>query len=314
MTMADQVSKNPLIKQAWLRVLLFGCCFILVTLAVAIPALQLIAGIKPADLAAHPLTTVAAFSPQYLWLFILIELVVSLISVGGFVLLVDRRPFVSLGWTWSNFQQEALTGLFFGPALLGLSAVIMLLSGHLEWTDITWDPSALFVSLGLMLMIAFSEEIVFRGYVLGSLLDTFPNKWIALIISSLLFAVFHISHPGMQTLAFINLFLAGLLLGVNYMYSRNLWFSVMLHFSWNFMQGPILGFRVSGFALPSVLVAEPKGDLFITGGDFGLEASIMNTALCFIAIFVLAWAFEKKYQGRPLPTLDNVDNASPVAA
>jgi hypothetical protein len=86
-----------------------------------------------------------------------------------------------------------------------------------------------------------------------------------------------------------------LLLGINYIFTKNLWFSFLLHVGWNFFEGPILGFHVSGVAFPSVLQAEPKGDLFITGGDFGLEGCMLNTLLLLTAVMVLAWAFEKKY-------------------
>jgi membrane protease YdiL (CAAX protease family) len=177
----------------------------------------------------------------------------------------------------------------------------MMASGHLEWVDISFDPSSLFVSFGLMALIAFSEEMVFRGYILGNLLDSFANKWVALLISGILFAAFHFTNPGTHTLAFVNLFLAGLLLGINYIYTRNLWFSFLFHLSWNFFQGPILGFRVSGLSLPTLLVAEPKGDLFITGGDFGLEGSILNTLVSVIALLVLALYFEKKYASQASP-------------
>ena len=171
----------------------------------------------------------------------------------------------------------------------------MLLSGHLQWTDIVWDPNALFISLGYMVLIAFSEELVFRGYILGNLLETFSNKWIALGISAVLFTGYHFPSPGIHALAFFNLFLAGLLLGLNYIYTKNLWFSFMLHLSWNFFEGPLLGFRVSGISFPSLLQAEPKGDLMITGGDFGAEGSMLMMLLLLTAILVLAWAFQRKY-------------------
>jgi hypothetical protein len=236
---------------------------------------------------------------NYLWLMIVLEFVVALVSVGIFRLGIDRRGWMGLGWSFEGFGTEAITGLFMGPALLGISSVLLLLSGHLEWTDIVWDPSSLFISFGWMLLIAFSEELVFRGYILGNLMETFSNKWIALAISAVFFAIFHAGNPGIHTLAFANLFLAGLLLGINYIFTRNLWFSFLFHFSWNFFQGPLLGFRVSGLGFPSLLQAETKGDLFITGGDFGLEGSILNTAISLTTILVLAWAFEKKY--RPVP-------------
>jgi hypothetical protein len=217
------------------------------------------------------------------------------VSVGIFRLWIDRKGLKGLGWSPEGFTGEAVIGLFMGPAVMGVAALLMWWSGHVAWVDIAWDPSSLFVSLGLMALIAFSEELVFRGYVLANLMESFSNKWVALILSSVLFAGFHFTGPGIHTLAFLNLFLAGCLLGVNYLYTRNLWFSFFFHLSWNFFQGPILGFRVSGLAFPSLLVTETKGDLFITGGDFGLEGSILTTVTAFIAFFLVAWAFERKY-------------------
>jgi membrane protease YdiL (CAAX protease family) len=301
--MSDQAIKKPVLRQGWLRVLLFGVLFCVLILLVAIPAVLMVAvGIPLDQLKAQTLSSLSEeLTTHYLWLIVLVELAVSGISVCIFRLWIDRRSLGSLGWSMDAFPNEAMTGLFMGPALLGISALLMMASGHLEWTDITFDPSSLFVSLGLMAMIAFSEELVFRGYILCNLMESFANKWVALILSAFLFALFHFANPGIHTLAFANLFLAGLLLGINYLYTKNLWFSFLFHLSWNFFQGPILGFRVSGFTLPSLLVAEPKGDLFITGGDFGLEGSILNTAVSVIALCVLTLVFEKKYaQGSPL--------------
>jgi hypothetical protein len=164
----------------------------------------------------------------------------------------------------------------------------------------------------MMALIAFSEEFVFRGYVLDNLMQSFPNKWVALVISSVLFAAFHFTSPEIYPLAFVNLFLAGLLLGANYIYTRNLWFSFFLHLSWNFFQGPILGFRVSGLVFPSLLVPETKGDLFITGGDFGLEGSILTTVTAFITLFLIIWAFERKYSIVTVPAA--TAPANPTAA
>ena len=317
--MSDQAIKNPRIKQGWLRVVLFGGCFSLITLLIAIPAVIAVAGVQTADLQSDLIHTLSGLlSGNYLWLMLVLELVISLITVGLFRVLVDRKSLMSLGLEFGDYWAEALTGLLMGPALLGISSLLLLFSGHLEWTDITWDGTQLFISLGLMALIAFSEELVFRGYILGNLLDSFSeqppapkagspsgkvndpsaqnNKYIALAISAILFAAFHATNPGIHTLAFANLFLAGLLFGVNYIYTRNLWFSFLLHVSWNFFQGPLLGFKVSGLSLPSVLEAETKGDLFITGGDFGLEGSILVTAISLTAFLILSWAFRRKYR------------------
>ena len=294
--MTDQVIKNPVIRQGWLRVALFAVVFCLLTTAIVIPVAISMAGVTMDQLKSEPLATLEGLlTGNYLWLMILLEFVIAVISVVIFRLWIDRRKLGELGWAPDGFTGEAVMGLFLGPALLGLAALMMLGTGHLEWTDAIWDPSSLFVSLGLMALIAFSEELVFRGYILGNLMESFPNKWIALLISAALFAGFHFTSPGIYILGFVNLFVAGMLLGLNYVYTKNLWFSFFLHLSWNFFQGPILGFRVSGLTFPSLLVAETKGDLFITGGDFGLEGSVLTTLTAVIAFFLVAWAFERKY-------------------
>ena len=321
--MPDQSAKTPVIRQAWLRLLLFGCTFCVIALLIGIPAILTITGTQLDALEKDAVQLLSGLmAGDYLWLMLLLEFVTSVISVGVFRLLIERRSFLGLGWTLDGFTGEALTGFFLAPALLGLAAIGILLSGHLEWTDIIWQPSTLFVSFGWVTIIAFSEELVFRGYILGNLMDGIPNKWIALGISSILFAAYHVITPGVHTLAFLNLFLAGMLLGINYIFTRNLWFSFLLHVGWNFFEGPILGFRVSGTTFPSLLQAEPNGDLFITGGDYGLEGSILMTLLLLTAILVLAWAFERKYQrvtitveaSAPQSTLSSTQPSPPPTA
>lgn len=257
--MSDPTTKTPVFRQPWLRVLLFACTFFLITLLIAVPIVMALSGIGWQDLLGDPPGSISKLlAGNYLWLLIVLEFVISLLSVGIFWQLIDRRKWSALGWSLDTFVPEAVTGLFLGPALLGLASIGMLLSGHLEWTDIVWNPAALFISLGYMILIACSEELVFRGYILGNLLETFSNKWIALAISAVLFTGYHFASPGTHTLAFLNLFLGGILLGLNYIYTKNLWFSFMLHAGWNFFEGPVLGFRVSGISFPSILQAERK--------------------------------------------------------
>jgi membrane protease YdiL (CAAX protease family) len=297
MTMPDPTAKTPVIPQAWLRLLLFGCAFCGIALLIGVPAIVTITGSRVDDLEKDLFQLLSGLmAGNYLWLMLSLEFVTSLISVGIFRLLIERRSLTGLRWTLDGYTSEALTGFFLAPALLGLAAIGILLSGHLEWTDIIWQPSTLFISFGWMTLIAFSEELVFRGYILGNLMEFIPNKWVALGISAILFAAYHAITPGIHTLAFLNLFLAGMLLGINYIFTKNLWFSFLLHLGWNFFEGPILGFRVSGTTFPSLFQAEPNGDLFITGGDYGLIGSMPMTLLLVIAVLVLAWAFERKYQ------------------
>lgn len=299
--MVDQAAKKPLIKQGWLRVILFILCSSVIAAILSIPVGIFV---LKQGLILNPFQALSQLlQSQWLWLLVLLECIVSLISVSVFRIFIDRKNFASLGLEPSGHITESVAGFFMGPALLGISSLCLSVTGHLKWTDMAFDAQSLTISIGLLMLIAFSEELVFRGYILNNLLDTFSNRWIALVISALLFASFHVTNPGMNSLAFANLFLAGLLLGINYIHTRNLWFSFLFHFSWNFFQGPIMGFNVSGLHLPGLLQLETSGDALITGSDFGLEGSILNTAVSLTAVLLLALAFERKYHRSPIETV-----------
>lgn len=240
--MTDLTTKNPRIKQGWLRVILFGLGFIIITLLISIPVAIGLFFSNLDELKADPTHAIASLlQGSHLWEMVLLEFVVSLTTVGLFRTYIDRRSISSLGLQLSGFTQESIIGFFTGPALMGLLALLLMATGRLQWVDITFDPSTLFISLGMVVLIAFSEELVFRGYVLGNLLESFSNKWVALLLSALCFAIFHFSGPGITPLAFANLFLAGILLGVNYIYTRNLWFSFFFTPQLELFPGPHIG-------------------------------------------------------------------------
>ncbi len=72
------------------------------------------------------------------------------------------------------------------------------------------------------------------------------NKWVALLITSVLFALFHEANPDVSVFAIINILFAGILIGLNYIFTKNLWFGICFHFAWDYFQGPVLGYEVSG--------------------------------------------------------------------
>jgi hypothetical protein len=111
------------------------------------------------------------------------------------------------------------------------------------------------------------------------------NRWIALAITSLLFALLHAFNPNITWLALLNIFLAGFVMGIVYVYTGNLWFAIAFHFSWNFFLGPILGYEVSGLPLESLLQQSIHGPDWLTGGEFGLEGSVLDGAFSVIAFW-----------------------------
>ncbi|MEP6747652.1 MAG: CPBP family intramembrane glutamic endopeptidase [Bacteroidota bacterium] len=289
--MKPDLNNKPRIPQAWLRVLLFLLFFFaLVILAGLILAVVLKKMPQPAD------KSEATQSISYLQF--IITALISFASVWLFRTLIDRKSFTSIGFELDKNGSHAGAGFFLGIFLLCAGTCILFFSKNLVWTDINFNGNDLFISFGLMVIIAFSEEIVFRGYVLNNLLES-SNKWLALLISALIFALAHSANPDFSIVGACNIFIAGILLGVNYIYTKNLWFGIMLHFTWNFFQGPILGYDVSGLKLQSLFQHEIQGNILLTGGKFGFEGSLVATILCALAVGVIIWVYEKKYTSLP---------------
>ena len=104
----------------------------------------------------------------------------------------------------------------------------------------------------------------------------------------------HLGNANISTVGFINIILAGILLGIYYIHKQNLWFPIGIHFTWNLFQGPVLGFEVSGYETVSVINQTVQGNELLTGGEFGFEASLLATVLMVVAIIVIHFQFKEK--------------------
>ncbi len=121
---------------------------------------------------------------------------------------------------------------------------------------------------------AITEEIIFRG-IIFRLTEEKTGSYIALLISAAIFGGVHLMNENSTPLAAAAIAIeAGLLLGAAYIYTRNLWFPIAIHFAWNFAQSGIYGASTSGFAMKNGLItANIHGRTLLTGGLFGPEAS-----------------------------------------
>lgn len=267
-----------LIKQAWVRALLFFITYVGVYFAAGAAV-----GIFWA-LRHQPANTAEALNDPALTLSVLVCSGVSLILAALFFRkFVDRQSIGSMGFAWKGHRRQAAAGTLLGLILPGAGSLILYASGHLDWLETVVDVRALLTGLLLFTLTAFSEEIAFRGYILNNLLQE-QNKWVALGISTVLFALVHLGNANLNPIAFLNLLAGGVLLGLNYVFTRNLWFSICFHLSWNFFQGPVLGYEVSGLGLQSLWQMERHGGVLLTGGAFGFEGSVIATLLLVLAI------------------------------
>lgn len=140
-------------------------------------------------------------------------------------------------------------------------------------------PSAI-LSLAFFFVVAVGEEIVFRG-IIFRMIDCRWGTWVALLVSALIFGFVHITNEGATVWSSAAIAIeAGLMLGLAFKLTDSLWFPIGIHWAWNFMEGPVLGFAVSGGDFGGSMVeAVISGPDFLTGGAFGAEGSIIAAAL-----------------------------------
>ncbi|SHI37246.1 CPBP family intramembrane glutamic endopeptidase [Aquimarina spongiae] len=225
--------------------------------------------------------------------------------LGNFLLLwifmrfVDKEKFVSLGFHIKNRGKEIVGGIVLGAFIMGFAYVTLLLLSEIEFVKLTFSIRELFISILIFLIVAIVEEVLLRGYVLRNFMISF-NKYIALILSSAIFALLHGFNPNISWFSMVVLFLAGLLLGISYVYTKNLWFPIALHFSWNFFQTHF-GFNVSGLDMYSIIETQIVENNLLNGGAFGFEGSIFSVIAEIGGIIAIGYYFAKKVSVIPTP-------------
>ena len=203
-------------------------------------------------------------------------------------------------WKWTEKRRAADlplrrlagdTALGFGVGILFLVLVtgtIALLGGY-RVESVSWDWNALIESLFTFLIVAVGEEVLFRGIVFRMIDDRWGTA-VALVASALVFGFVHISNSNATVWSSLAIAVeAGLLLAAAYKWSGTLWLPIGIHWAWNYFQGPVFGFAVSGSGTPSLITPAIQGSDWLTGGTFGAEASIpaFVLGLLFAVVFLL---------------------------
>lgn len=199
-----------------------------------------------------------------------------------------------LGRSLAIRKKDLLSGISLAIVLYAVGFGVSLLAGAIEIAGVVFNPSSLLISFVFFLLVAITEEFALRGFVLERMLQGGVNKFWALFLSATLFSLVHIANPNFDFLSFINILLAGILLGSSYIYMRNLCFPIALHWFWNWIQGPVLGYEVSGnkFCDGLLTLYLPEANL-INGGAFGFEGSILCTVLMVAGTAVILKMFRK---------------------
>ena len=239
------------------------------------------------------------------------SLIGTFLTVLLFKAKVDRESFWSIGFSFKNRGKDLILGLALGLLIMGFGFIILVYLNEIKFVAINFNLSKLLLSILLFVSVALGEELLIRGYVLSNLMKSF-NKYTALIISSLIFSAAHLANPDFSWFAFLNIIFAGLLLGLSYIYTKNIWFPVALHFSWNFFQGSIFGFSVSGQTTYSLIEQSRLSDNLWNGGQFGFEGSMLAIAFQIIGIFIIWKYFHKESRADNLSASTNTLTVVPV--
>lgn len=247
--------------------------------------------------AAIVLGVLVRFLPAYLMsVFNPVVPVLMLIALAVcFRVFWDRKPVATMGLeATTTWGYDFLSGFAVGLVLISLIFLITFVAGGLSFTShFTGGMASLpfygimaFFLIGMLFQV-FAEEIVFRGY----LFVTVKSGWgitAAVGVTSFLFGAGHIFNPGFSWATAVNLVLAGIVMALGVVLTGNIWWSLGFHLAWNFFEGYIFGFPISGLtASPiSIFFTKITAPAWLLGGSFGPEGGLAGT-LAFAA--GIAW-------------------------
>lgn len=217
--------------------------------------------------------------------------------------ILDKRKIRDIGLAFKGRGiKNYSSGFLFGA---GIFSVLFLIEIYMGWIEIegmffaTGNINFIFEILGRFIgytSVAILEESFSRGYQLKNIAEGLninnsrPSKTVfsALIISSLIFSMLHAANPGATFMGLLNLTLIGILFGYSYIATGSLAFPIGLHTAWNFFQGHIFGFPVSGFkSNVSLFKIYHDGPDFLTGGSFGPEGGLVVLIIVVVSILAI---------------------------
>jgi membrane protease YdiL (CAAX protease family) len=241
------------------------------------------------------------FGPQGL-MFLLVNWGISLLLALGIGWIcgkfLEGLPFRALGAAFTKYWLRNLcVGLAIGAVSLGVVIAAAMIFGGLRFhLNSDYGFSAILVTLGVSFAVfavaAAFEEALFRGYIL----QTFSRAglaWMAIIVTSLFFALAHLRNPGANWISSLNTAIAGVWFGMAYLKTRDLWLPFGMHFIWNWVQGSIFGIEVSGLKdiLQATLLQEvDTGPAWLTGAGYGIEASLTCTIVLTVSTVFIYFA------------------------
>ena len=230
----------------------------------------------------------------------------------------DKRSFSTLGFYLNKqtFSDVGL-GLLIAFVLMLIIYIMEYSLGWLTFESFAWQaesPSEVFSQTLRDLLVyahaGFKEELIFRGYVLQTLVSGLNLFW-GVVISSLYFGVDHLSNPNSTWMSAAGIFIIALFFVCGYLRTGQLWLPIGLHFGWNFFQNAVFGFPVSGFDRPGLFHTTISGPELWTGGAFGPEAGLIILPIC-VPGALLIHQFTKRREHVADPDIDQRPTQQPA--
>ncbi len=234
------------------------------------------------------------------WLMI-VSLLAEAALVVVFILycrLFEKRKPATLGFRKQKFAVEYLRGMILGAAAFVMVYGICVFTGSIEFHTVSpKGTTGLYIAgflLGYLIQ-GMAEEVICRGYLLVSLSRRY-SVMASIFFSAVFFSMLHGMNAGVGFLAFLNLTLFGIFMGLLFVRYENIWVVAAVHSIWNFLQGNVFGIQVSGSKVqPSLFTSDLiKGRELINGGSFGAEGGLAVTLVLLFAGAVLVWNMSKE--------------------
>lgn len=221
------------------------------------------------------------------------QCICMIISIFIFWKKFDKKPIKNIGLiNIKHGSRDLILGLIFGGLALTIVFFILYATGNVKFIGSFNNPSfsiSALTGLILFIFVGINEEMFARGYCFTALNQS-TNKWIAIVVSSIIFAAMHSFNAGISFLSYVNLFLYALLAMYMTIKSKNLWMSIGFHITWNYFQGNVFGFLVSGNETNGIYTVRNTSDNIINGGSFGPEGGLVVT-LILLLFFIFIWKF-----------------------
>ncbi|MDR3597894.1 type II CAAX endopeptidase family protein [Clostridium sp.] len=220
----------------------------------------------------------------------LIQCITLIFLVVLFWKLWDKGKIRDIGLT--NIKSswiQLCTGLFIGAISFTTVAIILISTKSVELVNNFSKPNfsgSLIIQLIIFIFVGINEELFSRGYCMTVLKQT-KMSWAPIVVSSIIFALMHSLNSGISLFAYINLFLFGITMGYIFIKTKNIWMCIGYHITWNYFQGDVFGFLVSGNATDSIYTVRTISPNIINGGSFGPEGGIVVTILLLLTIFLV---------------------------